>query len=1104
MHPDPISPPPPDQSTEVGHEQASGGDGRITLDAALLKSLRKSRALTQEALAELCFARQLPVSIASIKRAETGKAVLYRTARHLASILGAELDALLAQPELMLAAAPATPPTLPAPAAQHQSGADVRYVIELHLLLAAPLLGEALDLMAAIVTRFGGTLRQADSANPVALFGLPQAFRSDGERSVRCALALRAALLVHGARALSVGIARWSDGAAQASIPGPRAPGPDTDRLSPPIHVARSLAHQLRSQFRFEQSAAAWLGLAGPNRAAAQLALSGRLAETRQFKALAEAMHESGAEVHASHVVYLRAMAGVGKTRLAAEFAEMARAQGFSCHRGHVQDAGAEGWRAPLSELARSLVDANGAGDEPADGELEQAIGRALHALALAPESEIFVRALCGARMQSAQLSLYAAMSHAVRERGLADALAALVTRRAARAPLLLILEDVHWGDSHLFDAFGELLEATRAAPVIWLLTSRLEHDPFDASLRAHLYELPVTVFDLAPLPARDAQALAGQYPDLDAAFRQRCVERAQGNALFLTQLLASPDHALPDSLKHLVQARLDLLPPMQRRALRTAAVIGNRFELALLRQALGEPGYQLDAAGRHALVRKTGADTAAFVHDLVMHCIYDAIAPEERRRLHRSIAGLYRDHDPAVSAQHLYRANDPAAFEMMLRAIRDRLAGHEYEAALELTDQCSAHDSTRYSSFTLALLKAHATAGLGLSAQARLAYQHALMLAGRPQEKIDAVIGLAGTLNILEELDEEERLLDETLPLARSIDAGASLARLLYLKGNIYFPRGNYAECRRYHEDAVRHARASGASDTEARALSGVGDSFYAQGCMNQAQELFAHCIAMCEQHGLIGIEASNRAALGSTRLYLGKPAQAIADALHSADLAHRVGNRRAEVFSRMTAGWVLVATGALDEAEAQVEQAMDMARSIGAARFETFLMESGARIAWQRGEHALARRQIGAAAERVDRLQLRGFIGPWVLGTLALFTDDAAVRQRALLQGAAYLTRDCLAHNGFRFFVSAAEVALLNDDLVAAQFYAEQLELSAGSDPCAWTRHHAAVIRAFAAHRTAPRAATRAALAALEEQGRGYGFMFTTPRLCAALAAQ
>jgi transcriptional regulator with XRE-family HTH domain len=59
-------------------------DGRIALDQQCLKALRKALGLSQEAMADLCSEQHLCVSLASIKRAEAGKAVLYRTARHIA------------------------------------------------------------------------------------------------------------------------------------------------------------------------------------------------------------------------------------------------------------------------------------------------------------------------------------------------------------------------------------------------------------------------------------------------------------------------------------------------------------------------------------------------------------------------------------------------------------------------------------------------------------------------------------------------------------------------------------------------------------------------------------------------------------------------------------------------------------------------------------------------------------------------------------------------------------------------------------------------------------------------------------------------------------
>ncbi len=1193
-------------------------DGRVLLDATLLKRLRKARGLSQEALADLCFQRQLCVSIASIKRAETGKIVLYRTARHLAQVFEVELDQLMAPPPAGMDAGPAPAPSagatgmphgaaIPARAhglpdrataagmpsstlAQPASGMSVaaaipaaavmpgqgpmfpaamsatppaamalaagmpaapmpaspmapaaamaaapahgdataipaglaapyglqyddvvRYVVMLHVELSAPAGADSLAVrdIAAIVQQFGGKITGADGCTVSAVFGLPQAYRSDAERCMRCTIELNRHLLTHGGRAMALRLARWEQGAA-AGAPDLRQPPRAGVSVLPfrlPVYVERKLAPLLDHRFLFADEAApdqAYLLFSKPAASdASQLPpLIGRYAETRQFKAVAEGVLES----QAGHILYVRAVAGVGKSRLAQEFMDIARAAGMRCHAAGVLDNGVahaepggadQGWRAPLEQLARSLL---GLGATPAHGD-SPAIAELVARLYLPQETALFYHVLANARLDAEQHALYAAMSQDVRDQGWARALQMLVLRLAMTEPQLIALEDVHWGDPYLFEALGPLLALSREAPVLWVITSRVENDPLETALRQQMDDLGLTVFDLAPMPAREALALAGQFTDVDPAYRARCVERAQGNPLFLTQLLASPGQQLPDSLKHLIQARLDSMPPQHRQALRMASVLGPRFELALLRDALGDPDYVPPAAGRDSLLRATDGQAYGFVHDLVMHCIYDTIDPQQLRQLHAVAALAWRTRDPAQCAHHLYRANDPGALDMMLQAIRQRLLRHQFEAALDLAASCNAYDSTSFSSFALALLRADASAGMGHMANARQYYQHAIMLAGRPQEKIDAVIGLAGVLNILEELEEEERLLDETVPLALSVGAEAALGKLLYLKGNIYFPRGNYTECRRYHEDAARYAEAADMSETQARALSGVGDSYYAQGRMCKAFDLFTQCLAMCERHRYVHIEASNRAALGSTRIYLGDAEGAVADALASAALANKVGNRRAETFSRMTAGWALVADGALDAATEQVELGLELARTLGSSRFETFLMESQARITWLLGDHALAERQINATVQQMERLQLQNFIGPWVLGTQALFTRDDAVRRRALLQGAAYLTRDCLAHNAYRFYLSAAEVALLDGDLVAAGFYADQLLATAAQESCAWAEHHVALLRTYAQWLREPDDALRRQLAELDDRSVQYGYGQAAPRLRLAL---
>lgn len=76
-------------------EDMNTRDGRISLSSSTLKELRKKSGLSQEKLAEQCLKQGLLVSVSSIKRAELGMNVLYRTATHLAAFYGISVDDLL-------------------------------------------------------------------------------------------------------------------------------------------------------------------------------------------------------------------------------------------------------------------------------------------------------------------------------------------------------------------------------------------------------------------------------------------------------------------------------------------------------------------------------------------------------------------------------------------------------------------------------------------------------------------------------------------------------------------------------------------------------------------------------------------------------------------------------------------------------------------------------------------------------------------------------------------------------------------------------------------------------------------------------------------------
>lgn len=1090
---------------------ASPADGRMALAPGRLKSLRLRLGFSQEALAEYCIGRRLCVSIASIKRAESGKSVLYRTARHLAAAYDVTLEELLppgaegpadaGTAEADEAVAEAAGLAAFAAASDGDEPAS-RSVVVLALPKGAVLTPAQRAEAEHLVAQFGGVPTAAEGAAWVAAFGMPQAYGSDTARCVECAVALSGRL---GASAgpLVVGLAEWDHGRLQ--LPSAlREAGAEDRPASDEVRVLveRTCSAMLMDQFDLDfqdteshASAFAVLRREAPGTSRARRPLIARYAQLQQFKTILDDAHAT----QCGHVVHLRGVAGIGKSRLVREFGDIARQWGFVCHEGAVLDFGTEARTTAWGQLVRSLL----AIPPLAEAEEAALLPDRLRELRLAADLEMPLRALLGLPQKAEHAAVHAAMEHTVRRRRAVEALQALLLRAAMAQPVAVVMEDIHWADAAFLDVFALLLSLTRDAAVTWITTSRYDGDPLDAHLRPHFDDQPLTVFDLSPLRPVEAEALALQHGGVDESHRRQCIQRARGNALFLTQLLLAPGHELPDSLRHLVQAQLDRLPADDRRALRAASAIGQQFPLSLLCEVLEDPSYRPDVPTRAHLLKPTVAGTGMFVHDLVMHCIYESIAPAQRRYLHKRLATLYRDRSTVLWARHLARAEDAEAPAAYLHAIREQLAAHGNDAALELADQCRRIRHAEVDLHALELLAAEALARTMRNQDARDACERARAAARTPREQLDAMLGLAAILNVLDKTEEEDELLEAALPIARGVGDDALLARLHYLQGNIRFPRGQFAAGRALHEQALRHARAGGAHDLEARSLSGLGDSLYAEGRMNQAHAVFSDCLEICRQHDLTSIEASNLFMRGTVRIYLGRTEDALADALAAAALGRRVGNRRAEIVSRLTAGWVLLSVGRLGEARAEIEEGLRIAKSMGAVRFEPFLNESLARVSFLEGQHAVAVAQITDACDAMERLKLHKFIGPWLLGTLALLSDDADVRHAALERGHALLANGCVGHNRYRFHVAAAEVALLEGDAARAAREVEQLRSATADDPCEWVAHHHRVVEAYGQWLAEPSDAARAAVQGLHRQGVNQGFSMAAPRLHKALAA-
>ncbi|MET8829278.1 AAA family ATPase [Streptomyces sp. NPDC004610] len=358
--------------------------------------------------------------------------------------------------------------------------------------------------------------------------------------------------------------------------------------------------------------------------------------------------------------------AGVGKTRLLEEIAGRAARDGMTVLTGHCVDLGDVGLPyLPFTEILGAL-----AADE-----------RFAPVLAAHPAAERLLGAGAADEPNAAERSGGGRLR-------LFEGMAALLAEVAERAPLLLVLEDLHWADQSSRDLLrfllsrGVLQRAAGGAPThrLALLASYRADDLHRRHplrpLLAELVRLPsVERLELRPMPDTEVAALVRGLREtpLPEATVRRIVERAEGNAFYAEELLAATgtgDGGVPTGLADVLLIRFEQLSDTAQQVLRTAAVAGRRVAHATLREAVGLPDDALEDALREAVGRQLllpGDDgTYRFRHALAREAVYADLLPGERSRLHGAFARLLAARGPAAEtaaerAHHYYESHDLA-----------------------------------------------------------------------------------------------------------------------------------------------------------------------------------------------------------------------------------------------------------------------------------------------------------------------------------------------------------------------------------------------------------------------------------------------------------
>lgn len=758
--------------------------------------------------------------------------------------------------------------------------------------------------------------------------------------------------------------------------------------------------------------------LAGPAAQAPQPPMAGRTAELAQVEALLDIAAEGTART-----LILRGEAGIGKSRLAEAAVDMAEGRGWRTLRAIISDFGEFATISPRRQLVLDVLRLSA--DTPLPDSLaDHPLARRLSA----DELPILYQLAGGVAPNSVAPEGGAPASAA--EIGRSQVFGALMSAAAERAPLLILVEDAHWASAEVLSQLQVFSRNLGSLPALLLITTRAEPDLFDQRWRAGAG--PLSTIDLAPIGRAESRSVVESLGVTDAEQAAELMARAGGNPLFLRQLVAAVregvavSEALPGSVQGLALGRMDRLGADERLALRASALLGPRAELDAVRAISGLADYVPGPQAVGSLIRFDG-HAISFVHALIRDAVGSTIMPSERPPLHRAAADWYRGRNAELHALHLDFADDPRAAAAWADAADEALGRHRPDKALGhlvagLRATTTAPDRFRLNLCKARVLMRQLEFGAAASA-ARAARDDAPSVADRVQ----AMMAHADAETAAQRPDQALALLDEAEALAEPAGLTEAMARILGLKGNIHFPRGDLARCLADHGAALLWARRAGSGLAEAGALAGLGWAHYQRGAFGEACRHADQCIALASDRAFDRIRLSALRLRSISRVFLLEHDGALADATASMALAADQGDALNEILARTTAGTVHLERWDQRAAIDVAAPALALVRRIGRIGLEAAPLWVLGTAHGAMGDADEARRLLRDARDTGTHSNAIRFAVPRILGTLAFFTD---AQERALLVAEAerILRRMPVAHSANGFYGSVLHAALVH----------------------------------------------------------------------------
>ena len=584
-------------------------------------------------------------------------------------------------------------------------------------------------------------------------------------------------------------------------------------------------------------------------------------------------------------VIGITAEAGMGKSRLIAEVIRLARKRGFVGYGGAAQSSGTNTpyliwqpiWQAffdldpemPQRKQTRLL-----------EVELEDRVPERLEALPLLglvldlplPDNE-FTRALEPKDRKSTLESL------------LEDCL-----KSAAReAPLLIVLEDLHWMDPLSHDLLEALARISENLPVCFVLAYRPPDLPRLQSPRVE--KLPhFTRIELKYLTPSDAEQLiraklAQLFPERTGKLPKALVDeltlKSQGNPFYIEELLnylhdrglnpydvrALQELDLPASLQTLILSRIDQLTEPLKVTLKVASIIGRVFLFSWLHgyyPSLGEETLVKDQLTELSKLDLTPLDTPdpelayLFKHIVTQEVAYESLSFTTRAQLHELLAsyveGTYPEDPPIdVLAFHYSRSNNLSKKREYLRKSGEAAqAAYSNQTALEFYAQALASSPTPEEAIDLHINSGKILLLIGERTEARTHFQQALQIATTNRllrKTVESELRLGHSWTLEAEYQHAKEWLERAHAHAMEIDDRAGICECLSELGIVHWRLADYNRATEYFEMSIDLAHQLNDKKKEAYSLSVLGQVKAGKGRFAEAHQVYEAALVLARE---------------------------------------------------------------------------------------------------------------------------------------------------------------------------------------------------------------------------------------------------------------